>query len=84
MLQKGAMTNDFEEAFNDAVSRAGGIMTFCRALGVTHQAVYQWRDKGYIPLERALVIEALFEVPKSRLIKPALAAALDKPLADLL
>jgi DNA-binding phage protein len=60
----------------DAIDRGGGIMAFAKALGVKHQAVYAWFRAGGVPLERAIQIEALTKVPRTKLIKPSLARAL--------
>ena len=58
-----------------AISRAGGIIAFSRALGVTHQAVSAWRKRCHVPPHRALAIEALFGVDRFSLIQPELSLA---------
>jgi DNA-binding transcriptional regulator YiaG len=58
-----------------AISRAGGIIAFSRALGVTHQAVSAWRKRCHVPPQRALAIEALFGVDRFSLIQPELSLA---------
>ena len=63
-------------ALDEAVERAGGIVRFSRALGLTHQAVYDWRKRGWVPIARAIASEAIFGVPKEKLMEPSLAAAL--------
>ncbi len=63
------------EALEVAISRAGGIIAFSRALGVTHQAVSAWRKKCHVPPHRALAIEALFGVDRFSLIRPELSLA---------
>ena len=50
-------------------------------MGVTHQAVYGWRKRGYVPPERAVVIEAIFKIDRRRLLSPSLVAALYAPAA---
>ena len=59
---------------------AGGVgliaCQWAKALGVKHQAVYAWFRAGGVPLERAIQIEALTKVPRTKLIKPSLARAL--------
>ena len=63
-------------ALDRAVELGGGIVRFARAMNVTHQAVYNWRKRGWVPLERALVIETLYRIPHGALIEPSLAGQL--------
>ena len=60
---------------NTAIAKAGGIFAFCRALGVSHQAVYSWKKCGWVPIERAVEIERLYGVPAGRLVKPSISRA---------
>ena len=69
-------------AIREAIDRAGGIIKFCKVMGVTHQAVYGWRKRGWVPPERPVVIEAVFRIDRRRLMKPSLVAALYAPAAD--
>lgn len=68
-------------AIHEAIDAAGGVLKFARALGVTHQAVYHWLKRGYVPIERAIVIEAVFKIDRRRRMKPSLVAALYAPAA---
>tara|TARA_R110000868_G_scaffold19939_5_gene85023 strand:- start:589 stop:831 length:243 start_codon:yes stop_codon:yes gene_type:complete len=63
-------------ALRDAVNKLGGIVEFSKALDVTHQAVYYWFAKGWVPLERAVLIERLTGVDRNFLVKPSVAEAL--------
>jgi DNA-binding transcriptional regulator YdaS (Cro superfamily) len=72
------------EAIDEAIDRAGGVIKFARAMGVTHQAVYNWRKRGWVPPERAVIIEAVFKIDRNRLMNPDLVRALNTPVADLL
>ncbi len=72
------------EALDEAIDKAGGIIKFARSMGVTHQAVYNWRKRGWVPPERAVIIEAVFKVDRNRLMNPDLVRALNTPVADLL
>ena len=36
-------------ALDRAVELGGGIVRFARAMNVTHQAVYNWRRRGWVP-----------------------------------
>lgn len=58
------------DALDLAIKRAGGIQAFANALGCSHQAVYQWKDKGHVPFVRATRIEVLYGVPREDLIRP--------------
>jgi hypothetical protein len=80
------MTEKYErvEAIDLAIEKAGGIIKFCKTMGVTHQAVYSWRKRGWVPPERAVVIEAIFKIDRDRLMNPDLLRALNTPVADLI
>lgn len=70
-----------------AIARAGGIVAFSKAMGVTHQAIYAWRRRGWAPADKALVMETVFDVPRAHTMEPQLAALLATPpstAADLL
>lgn len=69
------------EAIDTAISRAGGIVRFAKAMGVTHQAVYSWKRRGWAPADKALVMETLFAVPRTSLMEPSLAAVVAAPPA---
>ena len=66
------MTNS--EALNTAIQRAGGLLKFARAMGVSHQAVSQWRKKCYVPINQVWRIERMYSVPAEHLMAPILAA----------
>lgn len=68
-------------SLNGAIKRGGGIIAFSRALGVAHQSVSNWRKRGKVPPDRALMIEQLFGVPRLELIDPALAKFVSTPEA---
>jgi DNA-binding transcriptional regulator YdaS (Cro superfamily) len=63
-----------------AVDLAGGANALAHKLGVTHQAIYVWMRKGWVPAQRALEIEHLFDIPRVELFKPELAALLTSKL----
>lgn len=65
------------DALDLAVERAGGIIAFSRALGISHQAVNGgWRRRGYVPLPRAVQIERLWGVRVEALVREDVAKAL--------
>jgi hypothetical protein len=72
------------EALDEAIAKGGGIIRFAKAMGVTHQAIYNWRKRGWVPPERAVVIEAIFKIDRNRLMNPDLVRALNTPAADIL
>ena len=55
-----------------AVSAAGSQQELAVELGVTQQAVSQWARQGWVPLRRAGEIERKFDIPRHRLVNPAL------------
>ena len=57
-------------AFDEAIAKAGGLVLFAATMGVTCRQAYSWRTYGYVPLERAIAIEAIFEVDHKRLLTP--------------
>lgn len=68
------------EHLEQAIAAAPGIVAFAKALGVTHQAVSAWRKKGHVPLARAAQIEALYGVPRAKLLSEAMAALCSWPM----
>lgn len=68
-------------ALREAIANAGGILKFAKAMGVSHQAVYHWLKRGFVPIERAIVIETLFKVDRERIMDPALLRAINTPSA---
>lgn len=66
-------------AIDLAIKRGGGIVKFCQRMNVSHQAVYNWRKRGWVPPERALVIEAVFGIERSQLMNPDLVRAVSGP-----
>ena len=46
------------------IERCGGARVMADRLGVTHQAIYQWAERG-IPAERVLAVAALAQVRPS-------------------
>lgn len=68
-------------ALDLAIERGGGIVKFCKQLGVTHQAVYNWKARGWVPPERAVAIEAIFNIERGQLMNPDLVRAVTGPAA---
>jgi hypothetical protein len=68
-------------ALDLAIERGGGIVRFAKSMNVTHQAVYNWRKRGWVPPERSLIIETIFGVERSRLMDPNLVRAVSTPAA---
>lgn len=75
------------KALETAIERGGGIVRFSKAINVSHQAVYHWKKRGWVPLDKALVIEKVFSVPREDMIEPGLRDAIAtpyQPAADIL
>lgn len=58
------------EAIDETVRRAGGIVAFRKAMGLTHQAVYYWKRIGHVPVDKALQMEKLFGTSRLELVEP--------------
>lgn len=69
-------------ALQSAIDRAGGLITFCEQMGVSHQAVTAWRKRGYLPPQRALDAEVKFGVNRIELVREDVAALLSAPQSD--
>lgn len=61
----------------DALKQAGNQALLAERLGVTQQAVSIWLRRGWVPVRRALEIEAQFGIPRAKLISPRLADLVD-------
>jgi len=59
-----------------AVIVAGGATELARYLQVTHQAVYLWRKRGWVPASRAVQIEKQFKIPRRTLVSARMASLL--------
>lgn len=66
-------------AIDLAVERGGGIVRFAKAMGVSTQAVYHWKRRGWAPLDKAVVIETIFGIARDDLINPDILSALSAP-----
>jgi hypothetical protein len=66
-------------ALDLAIERGGGIIKFCQKMKVTHQAVYSWKARGWVPPERAHVIEVVFGIPRTDMMNPDLVRAITAP-----
>ena len=65
-----------------AVEQAGGAAKLGAVLGVSHQAVYVWIKRGWVPNDRAVQIEQLYAIPRADLVNPKLAALFGTPTAN--
>jgi transcriptional regulator with XRE-family HTH domain len=63
----------------EALAQAGNQAQLAEKLGVSQQAISIWLRRGWVPVRRALEIEAQFGIPRSRLISPRLADLVDLP-----
>jgi hypothetical protein len=53
-----------------AITEAGGIVAFRKDMGITHQAVYCWKKKGVVPMDRAAEIERRYGIPAINIADP--------------
>jgi len=74
--------NERIAALDLAIERGGGIVKFTKAMGVTHQAIYAWRKRGWVPPERAVVIESIFGIDRGLLMNPNLVRAVSGQVGD--
>jgi transposase-like protein len=63
-------------AIDAAIKRGGGIVAFSKSMGITHQAVYNWRNRGWAPLERAIAMESIFDINRYETMDPSVARVL--------
>jgi DNA-binding transcriptional regulator YdaS (Cro superfamily) len=70
-------TSNSTSGIADALAQAGNQATLAERLGVSQQAISIWLRRGWVPVRRALEIEAQFGVPRARLISPRLADLVD-------
>lgn len=56
------------------IDAAEGGALLARTLGVTHQAVAEWRRQGWMPPARAVQCERLYGIPARELVSPKLRA----------
>jgi hypothetical protein len=53
-----------------AIEAAGGPLALAKLLKVSHQVVYEWRKRGWVPPERALQLKERFKIPLAKLVNP--------------
>jgi hypothetical protein len=66
----------FEATLDRAIQAGGGMISFAKTMGVTHQAVYHWKKRGYVPLDKAARVQSLFGEPMLTLVRPDVADTL--------
>lgn len=57
----------------------GSFSDIGKRVGVSTQAVQQWADQGYVPLNRIPEFEALYGIPRVELMNPKYASVLAEP-----
>jgi antitoxin CcdA len=72
------MTQTTGSGIDDAIRAAGGVERLGNALGCAHSSVVRWRQRGRVPADRVVAIEAVTGVPRHRL-RPELYALPDQP-----
>ena len=56
--------------FPEALTELSMFEKFSKAVGVTHQAVYQWLRRGWLTPKRAEQVSELYGVPAAELLNP--------------
>lgn len=69
------------KGINLAIKFAGGACELASQLGVSHQIVYIWARRGWVPGKRALQIERAYNIPRIDLIDPKIVAFLTMQVA---
>jgi DNA-binding transcriptional regulator YdaS (Cro superfamily) len=59
------------------ISTYGGGAALARRIGVSRNAIWQWRDKGRIPAERVLDLENITGIPRHEIRPDLYPQALD-------
>lgn len=70
--------NPVDELF----AKAGGTKALAAELGVSRQALYLWRTRGYVPAGRLVQIERLYGIPRRKLANPLLLVAVGDSEGD--
>lgn|GEM_PF-6574853 len=64
------------EILNAAIRDNGGIIAFAQDMGVSHQVIYQWKKRGYVPMDRALIIQNKYGVDHKTMVRSDIAQLL--------
>lgn len=68
---------DQNTAIYKVVKQAGGQTALAGVLGVSQQVVSVWLSRGWVPVRRALEIEAQYGIHRHLLINPRLSDLID-------
>ncbi len=60
-----------------AIRAAGGQAKLAEQLGVSQQFISMCHQRGWVPLMRAVEIEAVYGIPRKELLNPRLVSLLD-------
>lgn len=55
-------------AFEEVIAKAGGVPELGRVIGVSTAEINRWQKKGAVPMNKALFIGILFDLPWSALV----------------
>lgn len=72
-----------DSALKTLVKDNGNPSRFARRVGVSRQALYLWMARGFVPPIRAVQLEAIFGVPRLRLMDPLLISGSIEELTGL-
>lgn len=61
---------------NATIRDNGGIVAFAKSLGISHQVIYQWKKRGYVPVDRAIIIQNKYGVDHKTMVRSDIAQLL--------
>lgn len=64
------MNSEDTNGITQAIDAAGGQSQLAKVIGCTQQNVSAWKQRGFVPVEHLVAVEAATGVPRTRLIKP--------------
>ena len=65
-----------KSGIEELIEKAGSQQAVADVCGVKQQAVAQWVARGFVPLSRAVELEAQFGIERKRLVDPRLVSLL--------
>lgn len=68
----------------EAADKAGGVIPLAHMLGVTHQAVYGWIKRAWMPARQAVIVEQKLGINRALTIDPHMLDLFAMPADDYL
>lgn len=66
-------------AIERAIAVAGGLTALGESVGVTAQAVWRWKVRGVIPVDRVIAVEMATGIPREKLRPDTFGAPRPRP-----